>query len=179
MNTERILPKIKFVNWRDKWFSSSGNWAYSNRVWTVQTRTSAAALRMGRSRTSTSWYSCWKYSKSWKNWREIRNFDSRNFREEEWTIISRSQSTSVISSSSWTRRIAEPRLKIAAKYMGYAWFFGKRFLDGLHASNSTTCSGMLNSRDFSVTGNIPVQASTEKPVTESDRDHNQCWAKMA
>ena len=33
---------------------------------------------------------------------------------------------------------------------------------------------LLNSMDFSVTGNIPVQASTEKPVTESgDRDHNQ------
>ena len=52
--------------------------------------------------------------------------------------------------------------------------FQETFLDGLHASTSTTYSGMLNSRDFSVTGNIPVQASTEKPVTESgDRDHNQ------
>ena len=48
------------------------------------------------------------------------------------------------------------------------------FMDDLHASASTTYSGMLNSRDFSVTGNIPVQASTVKPVTESgDRDHNQ------
>ena len=38
--------------------------------------------------------------------------------------------------------------------------------------------GMLNLRDFSVTGNIPVQASTEKPATESgDRDHNQSWAQ--
>ena len=56
--------------------------------------------------------------------------------------------------------------------------YQETFLDGLHASASTTHSGMLNSRDFSVTGNIPVQASTEKPVTASgDRDHNQSWAK--
>ena len=54
------------------------------------------------------------------------------------------------------------------------------FWDGLHASISTTFSGMLNSRDISVTGNIPVQASTGKHVTQSgDRDHNQSWAKMA
>ena len=54
--------------------------------------------------------------------------------------------------------------------MGYAWYIRKRFLDGVHASTSTTYSGMLNS----------MQASTGKPVTESgDRDHNQSWAKMA
>ena len=53
-------------------------------------------------------------------------------------------------------------------------------MDGLHASASTTYSGMLNLRDFSVTGNILVQASMEKPATESgDRDHNQSWAQMA
>ena len=52
--------------------------------------------------------------------------------------------------------------------------YQETFLDGLHASPSTTCSGMLTSRDFSVTGNIPVQASTGKSETESaDRDHNQ------
>ena len=52
--------------------------------------------------------------------------------------------------------------------------YQESFLDGLHASTSTTYSGMINSRDFSVTGNIPVQASTKKPVKESgDRDHNQ------
>ena len=43
--------------------------------------------------------------------------------------------------------------------MGYQ----ETFLDGLHASSP----GMLNSRDFSVTGNFPVQASTGKLVTES------------
>ena len=52
--------------------------------------------------------------------------------------------------------------------------YQETFLDGLLAGTSTTFSGMLNSRDFSVTGSIPVQASTEKPGTESgDRDHNQ------
>ena len=52
--------------------------------------------------------------------------------------------------------------------------YQETFLDGLHASASITFSGMLNSRDFSVMGNIPVQASTGRPATESgDRDHNQ------
>ena len=52
--------------------------------------------------------------------------------------------------------------------------YQETFLDGLHASTSTTYSGMLNSRNFSVAGNFPVQASTAKPVTESgDRDHHQ------
>ena len=58
--------------------------------------------------------------------------------------------------------------------------YQETFLDGLHASTSTTYSGMLNSRDFSVTGSIPVQASTGETVTErGDRDHNQSWAQMA
>ena len=39
------------------WFSRSEHWAYSNRVWTVQTSTSSTSRRIGRSRTSTSWYS--------------------------------------------------------------------------------------------------------------------------
>ena len=52
--------------------------------------------------------------------------------------------------------------------------YQETFLDGLHASTSTTYSGMLNSRDFSVTGHFPVRASTGEPATESgDRDHNQ------
>ena len=52
--------------------------------------------------------------------------------------------------------------------------FQETFLDGLHASTSTSYSRMLNSRDFSFTGNIPVEASNGKPVTENgDRDHNQ------
>ena len=58
--------------------------------------------------------------------------------------------------------------------------YRETFLGGLREKTSTTYSGMFKSRDFSVTGNIPVQASTEKPVTESgDRDHNQSFAKMA
>ena len=58
--------------------------------------------------------------------------------------------------------------------------YQETFLDGLHERTSATCSGMFNSRDFSVTENIPVQASTEKPVTESGgRAHNQSLAQMA
>ena len=64
-----------------------------------------------------------------------RNFDREELVENHFIDVEsvRSdnyfafQSTSVISSSSWTRRIAEPRLKFAAKYMGYAWYVGKRF----------------------------------------------------
>ena len=57
--------------------------------------------------------------------------------------------------------------------------YQETFLDGLHARTWTTYSEMLNSRDFSVTGKIPLQASTGKPVTESgDRDHNKSGAKI-
>ena len=52
--------------------------------------------------------------------------------------------------------------------------YQETFLDGLHANTTTSYSRMLDSRDISVTGNIPVQACKGKPVPESgDRDHNQ------
>ena len=58
--------------------------------------------------------------------------------------------------------------------------YRETFFDGLHASTSTTFSGMLNSKDFSIAGNIPVQASTGTPVVENgDRDNNRSWAKRA
>ena len=59
--------------------------------------------------------------------------------------------------------------KICSQINGIRMVYQETFLDGLDASTSTTSSGGFNSRDFSVTGNIPVQATTE----------NQYWAKMA
>ena len=55
MNTEEIFMEIIRVE-ETIWITSSRNWAYSNRVWTVQTRTSSASRRIGRSRTNTSCY---------------------------------------------------------------------------------------------------------------------------
>ena len=43
----------------------------------------------------------------------------------QWTIP-RSQSTSVISTLSWSWEIAKPQRK-AARYLGYTWYIGKRF----------------------------------------------------
>ena len=149
--------------------------------------------RNGRSTTSISWYSFWKYSKVgrieersgiWTRW----IFDKKTGRKSvqrlrlctQWIYISRSKSTSVISSSSWTRRIANSRLQIAAKHMGYAWYIGKRFCK----STSVLFDNLFRnaqSLDFSITGNIPVQASTGRPVIENgDRDNSHSRApKMA
>ena len=79
MNTEEILPKIIRVEERN-WFSCSGNWAYSNGVWTVQTRTSSTSRRIGRSRTSTSCYVVSEVFRSWTDWRK------QEFRLEELSI---------------------------------------------------------------------------------------------
>ena len=46
----------------------------------------------------------------------------------QWRIISRSNSTSVMSSSPWNRKIAKPRLKFAAQYLGHAWYYRETFL---------------------------------------------------
>ena len=89
-------------------------------------------------------------------------------------IVSRSNSTSVISSSSWTRRIAKPRLKFAARMVFQETFLRihKRLLRQLTKECSITWI------DFSIAGNIPVQVSTGKLVIENgDRDNNRSWAK--
>ena len=52
------LAENNICELKRNWFPSSGNWAYSNRVCTVQKRTSSSSQRIGRSRTSTSWFSC-------------------------------------------------------------------------------------------------------------------------
>ena len=125
--------------------------------------------------------------KSWKNWREIRNFDSRNFREEEWSKIIWKMSNLYGVDKYFTFPINQrfflflvnqedcwAATKICSQIFGIRTENQETFLDGLHANTSTSYSGMLDSRDFSVTGNIPVQASKGKPVPESgDRDHNQ------
>ena len=117
-----------------------------------------------------------------------RIFEKKNGRKSfqrcrictQWINISRSKSTSVISSSSWTRRIANSRLQFAAKHMGYAWYIGKRFCK----STSVLFDNLFRnaqSLDFSITGNIPVQASTGRPVIENGaRDNSHSRApKMA
>ena len=62
---------------------------------------------------------------------------------------------------------------LQAKHMGYAWYIGKRFCK----STSVLFDNFFRnaqSLDFSITGHIPVQASTGRPVIENgDRDNNQ------
>ena len=165
------------------WFASSEKWAYSNRVWTVQTRTSSTSRRFGRSRTSTSRYSYKKYSK---------DFDSRNFREKRWSKIivmmsnlyavnnyftSRSNSTSVMSSSSWTRRIAKPRLNFAVRMEKTGNVFCKStsvFFDNvLRNAQSLELISLL--REI-----FRCKQVRREPVIENfDRDSKRSWAKMA
>ena len=127
-----------------------------------------------------------------KNWRESRNFDSRNFREKRWSKIivmmsnpyavnnyftPRSNSTSVMSSSSWTRRIAKPRLKFAA-LMEYQ----ETFLANPQASSSTTYSGMLNPLNWFLQHReiFRCKQVRREPVIENfDRGSKRSWAKMA
>ena len=99
----------------------------------IQTRTSSISRRSGRSRTSTSWHSYWKYS-SWTNWREIRSFDSKNFRQEGWSEIILKNAESVRSGQLF--HVPLPRkpgglpsrdYNLQPHFLGYAWFFGKRF----------------------------------------------------
>ena len=92
----------------------------------------------------------------------------------QWTIISRYNSTSVISSSSWTRRIAKPRLKFAARMVFQETFLRihmRHLRQFIHECSITWI-------EFSFTGNIPVQVSAGKTVIENgDQDNNRSWAK--
>ena len=89
MNTERISPKIIFVNWRQI-DSQAVKIRHTRTVYEQSRREQAPQLYFTK---------CWQIEnkhfvipvldvfESWKNWREITNFDSRNFREEEWSKI--------------------------------------------------------------------------------------------
>ena len=141
MNTERILPKIILVNWRDKLILKQwklgvlehGN-EQSRREQDVLQEELAdreRARRDTRIRSIPMLEELKREQGSRLGEFSIRQLVENHLKDvricTQWTIISRSNSTSVISSSSWTRRIAKPRLKFAAKYMGYAWYIGKRF----------------------------------------------------
>ena len=96
--------------------------------------------------------------------------DSREFSRcrtySQWTIIPRSQSTSVISTPSRITKNAQPRSKFAARYVESAWYIGKRF-----------CWSMCECFD-ALCRNAPflglLLAKTGKPVAESgdqSQDH--------
>ena len=136
----RTLPKIICVIWTDKLIlkqwklgileqgmnSPDENKLYSTKSWQIEKELRDSLVR-----------SIQKLEELKRAGMSTRRIFDKNVRRKsfercrictQWTIISLSNSTSVISSSLWTRRIAEARLKFAAKYMGYARFFGKRFL---------------------------------------------------
>ena len=170
MNTERILPKIIFANWRDKLIlkqwklgileqgmnSPDENKLYFTKNWQIENEHFVILV-----------------FKSWKNWREIRNFASRNFRERRKVENLFTDVESVHSDNYFAFPVNQryffflvnqedcwAATKICSQIYGIRMIYQETFLDGLHASTSTTYSGMLNSRDFSVTWNIPMQART-------------------
>ena len=174
MNTERILPKIIFVNWRDKLIlkqwklgileqgmnSPDENKLYFTKNWQIENEHFVILVL--------------EVFKSWKNWREIRNFDSRNFQDEGSSKIILKMSTLYAVDNHFTFPVYQryflflvnqedcwAATKICSQIYGIRMFFRETFFAwSTSVFFATTYSGMLNSRDFSVTGNIPVQAST-------------------
>ena len=194
MNTERILPKILFLNWRDKLIltqwnlrileqgmnSPDENKLYFTKDWQLENEHFVILVS--------------EVFKSWNNWRGNQEFRLEEFSrrrrmvENHFKDVESVRSGEIFhvpnqpafSSSSWTRKTAEPRLKFAAKFLGYALFFRKRFWMVHMRSTSTSYSRNAQFKGFLCYGKYSVQASNGKPVTESgDRDHNQSWAKMA
>ena len=84
-------------------------------------------------------------------------------------IIARSQSTGSRSKSSW---YAEPRPKLAIWCLKFAWYIGKRFLlVHLHLFRQISQECFIL-RILMLTGNIPEQASTRRPVAGNE-EHNR------
>ena len=141
MNTERILPKIILVTWRDtlilkQWKIGHTRSGYDQSRWEQallyeELADRERALRDSRVRSFQKLEELKREQEFRLEEFSIRKFGRKSFKRcrirTQWTIISRSTSTSVISSSSWTRKIAKPRLNFAAKYMGHAWKIGNRF----------------------------------------------------
>ena len=122
--------------------------------------------------------------KSWKNWTEIRNFDSKDFRQESWSKIILKMSTLYAVDNYVTfpvnRRyffflVNQEDCQAATK--NCSQIYGIRMVHRETFLGWSTCEYfdiLFRNAQLkgSVTGNIPVQASTETPATESgDRDH--------
>ena len=85
----------------------------------------------------------------------------------QWKIISRSQSTDSRSKSSI---YVEPGPKPAIWYMEFVWSTGNVIGNPRHRLDSSqmSCWGILHSTNQSVTGGIPVQRRTGRPVARGE-----------
>ena len=180
-NQELENCQIWIIFWKDK--GTVARRSKNPRSWDMITER--------RSRTSTFVILVLEVFKSWKNWREIRNFDSRNFREEEWSRITLKMSNLYAADSYFMFPVNQRYflclvnqedcfVALLPNIWWYAWYIRKRLwmvymrvLRQLVQECSTQWISLLRE-------NILVQARTGKPATESgDRDHNRSWAKMA
>ena len=190
MSTERILPRIIFVNWRVKLIlkqwqlgileqgmnCSDGNKLHFTKKWQIDNEHFVILLL--------------KVFIRWMNWREIRNFDSKNFREEEWSKIISKMSNLYAVDQYLTFQVnqryflffvnQEDCLIRDYNLQPNIWdthgISGKRFCKSTSVLFDNLF-GNAQSLDFSITGNIPVQASTGRPVIENgDRDNSHSRA---
>ena len=194
MNTERILPKIivcelkrqidsqavKIGHTRTGYERSRWEQALFHRNWQIENEHFVILVS--------------EVFKSWKNWREIRNFDSKNFRQESWSKIILKMSNLYAVDNYFTFPVNQryflflvkkedcwAATKIFSQIYGIRMVYRETFVQihkRLIRQLIQECS--IPWIDFSISGNILVQANTERPVIESgDRDYNQSWAKMA
>ena len=82
------LAEIIPVNWRETtWFSSSGNWANSIRSMNSPDENKLYFTKNWQIENEHVVILVLEVFKSWKSWRESRNFDSRNFQKESCSNI--------------------------------------------------------------------------------------------
>ena len=205
MNTERILPKIIFVTWRDKLILKPWKLGILEQGMNSPDENKLYFTKNCQIENEHFVILVLEVFKSWKNRREIRNFDSRNFREEEWSKIILTMSNLHAVDNYFTFPVnqryflftREPggllsqRLKFAATYMGYTTStVMDKHVNGPSHSQTLKIQWYLSNEIYISTCSIQgisllreifrCDASAGKHVTESgDRDHNQPWAKMA
>ena len=158
---EEILPKIIRVE-ETKWFSCSRNWACSDEN----------KLYFTKNWQIENGHFVWrvlKVFKSWKNWREqefrLEELSIRTLVEIHFEYVESGRSGHLFTlefnqlNFSWTRRIAKPRLKFAARVVYLETFvhIQKRLLRQL----SNECS--IPWADFSITGKVRCKQAWRDP----------------
>ena len=80
MNTERILPEIIFVNWRDKLILKQWKLGVLEQGMTSPDENKLHFTKNWQIENEHFVILVFEVFKSWKNWRENRNYDSKNYR---------------------------------------------------------------------------------------------------
>ena len=134
------------------WFSSIGNWAYSNRVWSVQTRTSSTSRRIGR-------------------WRNLL---------KDVELVRSGQLFHYPIQPALFPLPCEPGGLLSRGWnLQHAWYVGKRFCKSTSVFFDNLPSDAQSLELMSLLREIfPVQANIGRPViANGDRDNNRSGAQ--